>query len=87
MKVEWDCQKAALNLAKHKIDFADAATVLTDDMAISIRDQASGEERFVTLGMDALGRVLVVVYTWRQDRIRIISARKATPKERRRYED
>ena len=86
MKIEWDCVKAASNLKRHGIDFADAATVLNDDLAISIRDESCGEERFVTLGMDALGRVLVVVYTWRQDRIRIISARRATPGERRRYE-
>ncbi len=85
VNVEWDPLKAASNLEKHKIDFADAATVLSDERAITIRDEASAEERFVTLGLDALGRVLVVVYTWRQDRVRIISARKATPGERRRY--
>jgi len=60
--------------------------VLDDDLAITIRDETSGEERFVTLGIDALGRLLVVVYTSREDCIRIISARKATPRERRRYE-
>ena len=60
--------------------------MLYDDLAITIRDATSGEGRFVTIGMDALGRALVVVYTWRQDRIRIISARKATRGERRRYE-
>ncbi len=86
MIVEWDSMKAAVNFAKHKIDYADAATVLADDLAISIRDDASEEERFVTVGMDALGRVLVVVYTWREDCLRIISARKATPRERRSYE-
>ncbi len=78
--------KAAANFAKHKVDFADAATVLADDMAITIRDDTPEEERFVTVGMDALGRVLVVIYTWREDRIRLISARKATPRERRSYE-
>jgi len=45
-----------------------------------------GEERFVTIGMDALGRILVVVYTWRGERLRLISARKATPRERSEYE-
>ena len=86
MKVEWDYLKATLNLEKHNVDFADAVTVLDDDLAITIRDETSGEERFVTLGIDALGRLLVVVYTSREDCIRIISARKATPRERRRYE-
>ena len=85
VKVEWDYLKAASNLRKHGIDFADAATVLYDDWAITIRDVAAEEERFVTLGMDAIGRMLVVVFTWRQDRIRVISARKATPGERSRY--
>jgi hypothetical protein len=86
VKVEWDYLKATSNLEKHNVDFADAVTVLDDDLAITIRDETSGEERFVTLGTDALGRLLVVVYTWREDCIRIISARKATPRERRRYE-
>ena len=66
--------------------FADAVTVLHDEQAITIPDEASDEEdRFITLGMDALDRVLVVVYTWREDRPRTISARKATPRERRQY--
>ena len=86
MKFEWDHLKAASNLQKHNVDFADAVTVLDDDLAITIREETSGEERFVTLGMDALSRLLVVVYTWRQDCVRIISARKATTRERHRYE-
>jgi len=61
-------------------------TVLYDHVAITIRDHIDDEEeRFVTLGMDALGRILVVVYTWRDENVRIISARQATPRERRRY--
>jgi uncharacterized protein len=86
MKFEWDVLKADSNLKKHKVDFADAVTVLYDDSAITIREADSEEERYVTLGMDALGRLLVVVYTWRQNSIRIISARKAVPSEHRRYE-
>ena len=87
MECEWDPRKAVANLRKHDVDFADAATVLHDEHAITIRDEGSDEEdRFVTLGVDALGRVLVVVYTWREDRPRLISARKATPRERRQYE-
>ena len=66
---------------------AEAGTVLHDEQAITITDESSdAEDRFVTLGMDALGRVLVVVYTWRGDRPRLISARKATPRECRHYE-
>jgi len=86
VEVEWDSRKAAANLRKHGVDFADAATVVYDDQAVTIPEERSDEERFVTIGMDALGRVLVVVYTWRDERLRLISARKATPRERRQYE-
>jgi uncharacterized DUF497 family protein len=71
---------------KHGVDFADAATVLYDDRAITSRDDDDSEQRNVTIGTDALGRVLVVVYTWRDDRPRLISARRATAHERRQYE-
>ena len=84
--IEWDPVKATTNLNKHAIDFADAATVLSDEQALTVPDEASDEERCVTIGMDALGRLLVVVYTWRGDRARLISARKATAGERRDYE-
>ena len=84
--VEWDSRKAAANLKKHGVDFADAATVLHDDQAITIRDDEAGEERYVTIGMDALARVLVVVYTWRGEQPRLISARQAKPQERQEYE-
>ena len=84
--IEWDSRKAAANLKKHGVDFADAATVLHDDQAITIRDDEAGEERYVTIGMDAVARILVVIYTWRGSRPRLISARTATPQERREYE-
>ena len=84
---EWDLRKAASNLRKHKIDFADAVTVFEDESALTIDDDDPSEERFVTIGMDALGRVLVVVYTWRGEVIRLVSARRATPSERREYEE
>lgn len=84
--VEWDPRKAAANLKKHGVDFADAATVLNDDRAVTIRDEDAAEERYVTIGMDALARILVVVYGWRGDRPRLISARQATPQEREHYE-
>ena len=87
MEVEWDANKASSNLTKHGVDFADAASVLLDDMAVTIEDHSVDEEnRFVTLGKDALGRLLVVVYTWRGDSLRLISARPATSRERGRYE-
>jgi uncharacterized DUF497 family protein len=82
---EWDPRKAESNLLKHGVDFAEAATVLEDDRAVTILDDESGEERYVTIGSDALGRVLVVVYTWRGDRVRLISARRATRRERGQY--
>jgi uncharacterized protein len=82
---EWDPHKAASNARKHGVQFADAATVLEDDRAITLREDAYGEERWVTIGMDGLARVLVVAYTWRGKSIRIISARLATQEERWQY--
>ena len=82
---EWDPRKATANLKKHGVDFADAATVLHDEQAITVRVDGGSEERYVTIGMDALGDVLVVVYTWRGEQPRLISARKATPQEREQY--
>ena len=84
--VEWDADKATENQEKHGVDFADAVTALEDEMALTISDSDEAEERFVTLGTDALGRLLVVIYTWRDEDIRIISARKATRSERNQYE-
>jgi len=87
VEYEWDEKKAAANLHKHGVDFADAALALEDELAFTMRELYSGdEERFVTLGCDPQGRLLVVVYTWRKDRIRLISARETTSKERRDYE-
>jgi hypothetical protein len=62
-------------------------SVFSDDLAITIPDERFDEERFITVGMDAFGRVLVVVYTWRGNEIRLISARKATRRERKQYEE
>lgn len=87
MTYQWDNDKAAANLRKHGIDFADAVSVFADDLAITIPDERFDEERFITVGMDAFGRVLVVVYTWRGDEIRVISARQATRREREQYEE
>lgn len=77
---------AATKARKHGVDFADAATALHEELAVTVPDDEPDEERFVTLGMDALGRILVVVYTWREDRIRLISTRLATARERPRHE-
>ncbi|QKQ72918.1 BrnT family toxin [Nostoc sp. TCL240-02] len=87
MAYQWDRDKAAANLRKHGVDFADAVTVFSDDLAITITDERFDEERFITIGIDAFNRVLVVVYTWRNDEIRLISARKATRYEQKQYED
>ena len=85
---EWDSAKARRNLQKHGVDFADAVPVLEDELALTVRDpHGRSEERFITIGCDALGRLLVVVFTWRGERIRIISARSATSHERRHYEE
>ena len=83
--VEWDADKAAAKLRKHGLDFADAATVLEDEAALTMTDDDPDEERWVTLGMDTLRRILVVVSTWRDDQAQLISARK-TRSERRHYE-
>ena len=73
MSYQWDPNKAFANLRKHGIDFADAIEVLSDDSAITIEDLRFEEERFMTIDVDAFGRILVVVYTWRGDSIRLIA--------------
>ena len=83
---EWDKSKAKQNEAKHGICFADTFGVFEDPNAMTLEQYVRGEERSVTIGMDGFGRILVVVYTWRGDNIRIISARKATRSEVRQYE-
>lgn len=83
---EWDRSKATQNETKHGVSFADTFSVFEDPDALTLDQLVSGEERHVTIGMDAFGRVLVVVYTWRGDNIRIISARKAVRSEVRQYE-
>lgn len=82
---EWDPDKAAGNVRKHGIQFADAVLVLEDQLAISLQEVVDDEVRYVTIGMDALARVLTIVYTWRGNTVRMISARPATPNERRHY--
>jgi uncharacterized DUF497 family protein len=86
VQYEWDPAKAASNVEKHGVEFADAVGALEDDLAITIEDTSTDEERFKTLGTDFLGRVVVVVYVYRGERIRVISARKATARQRAVYE-
>ncbi len=86
MAIEFDPDKARTNLRKHRVSFADAEQALCDEMAITIEDpDAEDEQRFITLGMDSLGRILVVVHTPRGANIRLISARKASPAEAENY--
>ena len=88
MEYEWDPAKAKVNLRKHRVSFADAALALEDSRALTMADpDASGERRFVSLGSDPTGRVLVTVFTPRGRRTRIISSRKASRNERRTYEN
>ena len=83
---EWDELKSLANKTKHEISFADTFAVFEDPNAVTVEDYHHDEQRYATMGMDAFGRVLVVVYTWRGDRIRIISARKAVRQEVKNYE-
>jgi uncharacterized DUF497 family protein len=86
MSIEFDPVKAKANLRKHGVSFAHAEQALRDPMAFTIEDpDAEGEQRFVTLGLDALGRVLVVIHTQRGERTRLISARKASRGEANQY--
>ena len=86
MDFEWDPQKARSNFAKHTIEFADAIGVLEDPYALTMRDPHPSEERWLTLGRDFLDRVVVLSWTWASPAaIRVIAARRATPKQRRQY--
>jgi uncharacterized protein len=91
--LEWDPVKAKQNLSKHGVSFEQAATVLLDPSAVNLYDgeHSQDEERWVTLGRSAHGTILVVVHTFDEQpddnvRVRIISARRATKREQRRYE-
>ena len=78
--------KDRLNQRKHGVAFADTFAVFEDPNALTMEDYEHGENRQVTMGMDCFGRILVVVYTWRDENIRIISERKATRSEGKHYE-
>ncbi|HLY62122.1 MAG TPA: BrnT family toxin [Terriglobia bacterium] len=85
---EWDENKAESNDEKHGVTFVEARTVFGDPLETTIADlhHSQDECRFLSVGLSANGRLLVVAYTEREGRIRIISAREASPKERRQYE-
>ena len=84
--IEFDPVKASANLQKHNVSFSHAEQALRDPLAMTLEDPDSeGEQRFVTLGMDSLGRVLVVVHTPRGSRTRLISARRASKGESEQY--
>jgi len=87
MDYQWDPNKAKSNLKKHGVRFADAVSVFEDENAITIENEHESENRFITIGTDILLRILVIVYTFRGHIIRIISARKATARERKIYEE
>jgi uncharacterized DUF497 family protein len=87
MNYEWHPNKARSNYKKHGVRFSDAVGVFEDEKAITIPDEHEREDRFITIGRDFLSRVLVVVYTFRNVVIRIISARKATAREITMYEE
>ena len=87
MQIIWDPDKAEINFKKHGVRFSDAELVLYDPFAMTLEEQVrEGEQRFVTIGIDAVGRIVVVVYSYRADTIRLISAKKATPSQRKQYE-
>lgn len=85
MRYEWGVAKVDANATKHGVLFPDAVAMFDDAGAFTIHDPHPDEERFITIGEDALGRILVGVYTYRVRNIRIISARKATRAERMNY--
>ena len=87
MDYQWDPKKADINKQKHGIDFADAVGVFEDEWSLTIKQEIiGGEQHFATVGVDFLGRIIVVVYTYRGNDIRLISARPATKAERNVYE-
>lgn len=87
MVIDHDPDKAAANFRKHGVSFADAEAVFFDPLAITIEDvDSEAEPRFVTVGLGSAAEVLVVVYTFRGNEPRLISARRATRKERKSYE-
>jgi len=87
MRFQYNAAKAAANARKHGVSFADAEGVFHDPLAVAIEDpDAQDERRYIAIGLGSSGELLVVIYTEREDEYRLISARRATRKERRAYE-
>ena len=89
MQFEWDDEKASINERKHNVSFPEAMTVFGDPMALTgyAPDHSTDEDRFITMGHTITARLLIVCHTDREQRIRIISARVATKREQKDYED
>jgi uncharacterized DUF497 family protein len=89
MEFEWNPDKAVVNLKKHGVSFTEAATVFGDPLSITFPDpdHSNNESRYITIGLSRNGRLLILAHTDRNNRIRIISAREATRRERRFYEE
>ncbi|MDX2060768.1 MAG: BrnT family toxin [Gemmatimonadales bacterium] len=87
MAFQWDPAKARANRVKHGVGFPDAVGAFEDPLALTSEDSHPTEDRFVTVGLDFLGQLVLVSWTWRGDDIRLISARLATPRERRQYQE
>jgi uncharacterized DUF497 family protein len=88
VEFEWDSLKAAANAKKHGVDFAEAMTVFSDPLELTIvdPDHSEGEQRFLSIGLSMAGRLIVVAYTERAGRTRMINARVASSQERQDYE-
>jgi len=88
MEFEWDPEKAAANVAKHGVEFTEAMTIFGDPLELTIADpdHSDDEARFLSIGLSTGSRLLVVAYTERGDRTRIINAREATAQERKNHE-
>ncbi len=89
MQLEWDPEKAKRNYKKHKVAFEEAVTVFYDSLSATFGDpdQSVGEQRLITIGFSSRGRLLVVSHTERGKAFRIISARRATARERKKHEN
>jgi len=89
LEFEWDKEKAQINLKRHKVSFEEGATIFHDLPVATMPDpdHSDDEQRYIAIGQSVKGRILVVSYTERQDKTRIISCRRATPRERKAYEE
>ena len=89
MEFEWDTNKATANLKKHGVSFTEAATVFGDPLSTTFPDpeHSINESRYITIGLSNNGRLIVLAHTDRDSRVRVISAREATRRERRFYEE